>query len=70
MALIQLETQVYAPVAVCFDLSRDIDLHVESMTHMLEKAIGGTTSGLIGLHETVESCYSAKAEAVNKMNGR
>jgi ligand-binding SRPBCC domain-containing protein len=53
MPLIQLETRIYAPASVCFNLSRDINLHMDSMVHTDEKAIAGTTTGLIGLDETV-----------------
>lgn len=41
-------TEIAAPVGVCFDLSRSIDLHLESMAASNERAIGGVTSGLIG----------------------
>jgi ligand-binding SRPBCC domain-containing protein len=53
MAIIQLTTKIKAPAAVCFDLSRSIDLHVNSMQHTKEKAIAGKTSGLIGLNDWV-----------------
>lgn len=36
-----------APVEVCFDLSRSIDLHLESMLASDERAVAGVTSGLI-----------------------
>lgn len=36
-----------------FDLSLSIDLHRISTAHTLEEAVAGTTTGLIGLHETV-----------------
>ena len=38
----------------CFDLSRSIDLHVESVVLTKERAVSGTTSGLISLGERVE----------------
>jgi len=41
-------TDVAAPVDRCFDLSRSIDLHLESMMASKERATGGVTSGLIG----------------------
>ena len=53
MPKIILETKINAPITVCFDLARSIDLHLESMEHTGEKAIGGVISGLINLHETV-----------------
>lgn len=53
MATIILETVIHAPVEICFDLSRSIDLHIESTKHTGETAIAGKTSGLISLGETV-----------------
>lgn len=53
MAIIKLETNIKAPVEVCFDLSRSIDLHVNSMQHTKEKAVAGKTTGLLNLHEWV-----------------
>lgn len=53
MALIKLETKINAPAKVCFDLSRDIDMHLRSMHSSKEQAIAGTTSGLIGLNDSV-----------------
>lgn len=53
MPVIELETVIRADIFTCFDLSRSIDLHTLSTAQTREKAIAGTTSGLIGLHETV-----------------
>lgn len=46
-------TTIAAPIEVVFDLSLDIDAHLASMADSGERAIAGTTSGLIGLGETV-----------------
>jgi len=53
MYTIILKTLINAPIGQCFDLSRDIDLHVQSMKASGEKAIAGKTNGLIKLHESV-----------------
>jgi len=53
MPTIHLTTFVAAPAQRVFDLARSIDLHRKSMAHTGEEAIAGTTSGLIGLNETV-----------------
>lgn len=53
MPVIRLETRINAPVEICFDLSRSIDLHLDSTEATGEKAVAGVTSGLIGLNETV-----------------
>lgn len=53
MPTIHLQTLIHAPVQAVFDLSRSIDLHVDSMAHTRERAIAGRTSGLISLGESV-----------------
>ena len=53
MPTITLKTIISAPLEVCFDLSRSIDLHTISTQHTGEQAVAGVTSGLIGLGETV-----------------
>lgn len=53
MPRIILHTQINAPIATVFDLSRSIDLHKVSTAHTNEEAIAGKTSGLIGLGESV-----------------
>ena len=53
MTEIVIKTIIRASIERCFDLSRSIDLHLDSMSDSGEKAIGGVTSGLIGLDETV-----------------
>jgi len=53
MPTIELFTQINAPIEIVFDLSRSIDLHIESTKQTGERAIGGRTSGLIELGETV-----------------
>ena len=53
MARVELVTEVRAPAERCFDLARDLDLHVRSMSASAEQAVGGRTTGLIGLGEQV-----------------
>lgn len=53
MPLIQLITEINAPIERCFDLSRSIDLHLLSTSKTDEKAIAGITKGLIGMNEEV-----------------
>jgi ligand-binding SRPBCC domain-containing protein len=53
MAVITVETQINAPIEVCFDLARDIGLHCQTAINTNERAIDGVTSGLIGLGESV-----------------
>jgi len=48
-----LETVIGVSPAAAFDASLDIDAHLASMEASGEQAIGGVTSGTIGLGETV-----------------
>lgn len=53
MPVIQLTIHVAAPIETVFDLSRSVDLHMESTAHTNERAVSGCTTGLIGFGETV-----------------
>jgi len=53
MAKIELLTEINAPIQKVFDLSRSIDLHMQSSKQTGERAVSGRTSGLIELGETV-----------------
>ena len=53
MGLIKLETKINQTPEICFDLSRSIDLHMESAISTDEKAIEGVTSGLMSLDDEV-----------------
>ena len=48
-----LTTEIEAPIELCFDLARDIDVHVVSMGMSSERTIGGIQDGLINLDEEV-----------------
>jgi len=53
MPIIVTRLFIQAPAAVCFDLARSIDIHMASTSHTQERAVGGRTSGLIELGESV-----------------
>jgi len=53
MPTIHLSLKINAPRERCFDLSRSIDLHQDSIAGTGEKAVAGITTGLISLSETV-----------------
>ncbi len=53
MTTINLITKINAPIQTVFDLSRNIDIHQQSVASTKEIAIAGRTSGLIELNETV-----------------
>jgi ligand-binding SRPBCC domain-containing protein len=53
MALIELQTQIDAPIDRVFDLARSIDAHMASTEGSNERAVAGCITGLIGESETV-----------------
>jgi ligand-binding SRPBCC domain-containing protein len=53
MPVIRLTTKINAPIETCFDLARSIDLHMAGTEATGERAVGGVTSGLIGLNQEV-----------------
>ena len=53
MQTIRVELWIPASPERCFDAARDLDLHLKSMAHTGEVAVGGRTSGLIELGEEV-----------------
>lgn len=53
MPVIRLETFIAAEPDVCFDLSRSVDLHLDSFSRTRERAIAGVTSGLMGAGDEV-----------------
>ena len=53
MPVIELTTLIAAPIGLVFDLSRSVDLHVESTAHTRERAVAGRTRGLLVLGDVV-----------------
>lgn len=53
MPLIHLQTFIRAPIEICFDLARNIDVHVAATGPLNHRAVSGITSGLIKLREEV-----------------
>lgn len=53
MPLIEIETQIAAPIERVFDLARSIDAHMASTEGSNERAVAGRTSGLIEDGDTV-----------------
>jgi ligand-binding SRPBCC domain-containing protein len=53
MARIEITTEIEAPIERCFDLARSIDAHLASTAGIRERAVAGTTTGLIGLSEQI-----------------
>ena len=50
-------TAISAPAELVFDLSRDVDAHLQSQARSREQAVGGVTSGTIGLGEQVRGPF-------------
>jgi ligand-binding SRPBCC domain-containing protein len=53
MTTIVVETRIEAPITLCFDLARDVDAHLRTSASTGERAVGGKTSGLLDLGDTV-----------------
>ena len=53
MPLIELVTDIAAPIERVFDFARSIDIHQESQAKQDEKVVAGRTAGLIEAGETV-----------------
>lgn len=53
MQTVVVETWIAAPPERCFDLARDLDLHVKSIPGSDERAVAGRMTGLIELDEEV-----------------
>jgi len=53
MPIIEIDMIIPAPAEVCFDMARDIDLHLRSMAQTKEKIVAGIRGGLLGLGQEV-----------------
>ena len=53
MTTIVVETRIAAPIEVCFDLARDVDVHLKTSSSTGERAVAGKTSGLLDLGDWV-----------------
>lgn len=54
MTTIALSTNIHAPIEVCFNLSRSVELHKLSTKHTNETVVAGRTSGLFTEGDTVK----------------
>ncbi|MCG7343639.1 SRPBCC family protein [Sporosarcina sp. ACRSL] len=53
MPIIEHEIHINAPIHICFDLARDVDVHTETTAKTNERAIAGVTTGLMENGDTV-----------------
>ena len=53
MTVVELTTDIAAPIERVFDLARDLDLHAASMAHTGERAVAGRMTGRVEAGDTV-----------------
>lgn len=53
MPTINYEIYIEAPIAVCFDLARNVDVHTETTAKTKERAVAGVTSGVMEKGDSV-----------------
>jgi len=53
MPFIRLETFIASPAELCFDLARDLDVHMASSGGTGERAVAGVTSGMVKLGDEI-----------------
>ena len=75
MPIIILETYVKAPIGMCFDFSRDVEIHTKTTSQTQERAVGGITTGLLkkgdevtweAIHFGVKQRLTAKISEMNE----
>lgn len=47
MPVIKNTILIKAPIEVCFDLARNVDVHTKTTKNTKEKTVGGVTSGFL-----------------------
>jgi ligand-binding SRPBCC domain-containing protein len=53
MPIIKNRQFIKAPIKVCFDLARNVDIHTQTTSETKERAVGGVTEGLLEQGDTV-----------------
>lgn len=53
MPIIKYDIYIDAPIEICFDLARNVEVHTETTSKTKEKAIAGVTVGLMEKGDTV-----------------
>jgi ligand-binding SRPBCC domain-containing protein len=53
MPIIKHKQFIQAPIELCFDLARNVDIHTKTTAETKEKAVGGVTQGLLEEGESV-----------------
>ncbi|WP_407271164.1 SRPBCC family protein [Radiobacillus sp. PE A8.2] len=53
MPIIKHKQFIHAPVELCFDLARNVDVHIQTTAKTKERAVSGVTQGLLEEGDTV-----------------
>ena len=53
MPIITLATEIHAPIDLCFDLCRDLEVHTRTLPHTRERLVGEKTGGLAELGDVL-----------------
>jgi ligand-binding SRPBCC domain-containing protein len=53
MPIIKHQQFIQAPIHLCFDLARNVQIQTETTSHTKEKAVGGMVAGLLEEGDTV-----------------
>lgn len=53
MSILLIETLIRAPLELCFDLARNVEVHCKTVGHTRERAVGGVTTGLLEMGDSV-----------------
>lgn len=53
MPVIQIQTEIHASIERVFNLCRSVEVHIASTSDTQEQSVGGITSGVLGLEDTV-----------------
>jgi ligand-binding SRPBCC domain-containing protein len=53
MPVIEHQQFIKAPVEICFNLARNVDIHTQTTTKTKERAVGGVTEGFLGEEDIV-----------------
>lgn len=78
MPLIEHEQFMKAPIELCFDLARNVEVHTQTTSQTKEKAVGGVTEGLLeegdivtweAVHLGVKQRLTAKITQMEKPSG-
>ncbi|WP_047154059.1 SRPBCC family protein [Aneurinibacillus tyrosinisolvens] len=53
MPIIKHQQFIKAPIKICFDLARNVEIHTQTTSKTKERAVGGVTKGLLEEGDTV-----------------